>query len=356
MRPGSGAELACRYYEEVVGPLLAARRPGLRYAAGRLGSGSDVLGVDDAESRDHDWGLRLTVLVDADDVSDISALLAAELPDSFAELPIRFATSWDPTLTDKVEVSDPTSFATSRLGVSPARLDPSEEVDPLDWLRLTGQSVLEVTAGPVFIDTPGTITAIRDRLAWYPHDIWLYVVACAWQRLSQELPMVGRTAEAGDDLGSRVIAGRLCRDVIHLAFMLERTWPPYPKWLGTQLRTLPAGEVVTRALTVAMSADNCMTRQDGLVNAISALHERQREVGLPTAEAATEQFWNRSYRTVPAAAISILTREIGDPAVRRLPIGVGSVEQWIDNADVLSNPARRAQLTDGWRNAIQSAP
>jgi len=58
-----GAELAAAFHREVVGPLLARELPRLRYAAARLGSGSDVLGLDDAMSRDHDWGCRLTLLV-----------------------------------------------------------------------------------------------------------------------------------------------------------------------------------------------------------------------------------------------------------------------------------------------------
>jgi hypothetical protein len=50
-----GGELAREFHADLVGPLLARAMPGLRYAAGRLGSGSDVLGFDDAMSRDHDW-------------------------------------------------------------------------------------------------------------------------------------------------------------------------------------------------------------------------------------------------------------------------------------------------------------
>lgn len=52
----TGAGLARDFHADLVGPLLASAMPGLRYAAGRLGSGSDVVGLDDAMSRDHDWG------------------------------------------------------------------------------------------------------------------------------------------------------------------------------------------------------------------------------------------------------------------------------------------------------------
>ena len=60
----AGIPLSRDYYESVVAPLLARHAPGLEHAAARLGSGSDVLGYDDAQSRDHDWGLRLTLLVE----------------------------------------------------------------------------------------------------------------------------------------------------------------------------------------------------------------------------------------------------------------------------------------------------
>jgi hypothetical protein len=70
----SGRELAAAFHREVVGPLLARELPRLRYAAARLGSGSDVLGLDDTTSRDHDWGCRLTLLVDEVDRPAVAAM------------------------------------------------------------------------------------------------------------------------------------------------------------------------------------------------------------------------------------------------------------------------------------------
>lgn len=115
-----GAELARRFHTEVVGPLLARKLPRLRYAAGRLGSGSDVLGLDDVTSRDHDWGCRLTLLVDELDsgvVPQVSELLERELPETYREYRVRFPVTWDSSRSHRVEVATVAGFAASRLGV-----------------------------------------------------------------------------------------------------------------------------------------------------------------------------------------------------------------------------------------------
>ncbi|HEU0299458.1 MAG TPA: hypothetical protein VFR37_08395, partial [Longimicrobium sp.] len=58
-----GLELSRLFFVEAVRPLLDAAFPGLRYAAGLLGSGSDVLGFDTEMSRDHDWGPRVDLFL-----------------------------------------------------------------------------------------------------------------------------------------------------------------------------------------------------------------------------------------------------------------------------------------------------
>jgi hypothetical protein len=45
--------------------------------------------------------------------------------------------------------------------------------------------------------------------------------------------------------------------------------------------------------------------------------------------------------------------DIEDPTVRGLPLGVGAIEQWVDNVDVLVQPRRRAAVTSAWRSELR---
>jgi len=341
-----GAELARRFFTAVVEPLLSRALPGLGYAAARLGSGSDVLGLDDQMSRDHDWGCRLTLLVDhdaRDQVPRISRMLEEELPERFGEFPVRFPVTWDSSVSHKVEVATVAEFAASRLGV-----DPTAGLSVLDWLSVTGQSVLEVTAGPVFTDQTSTLAAVRTLLAWYPPDVEHYVLAAGWQRLCQSLPMVGRTAEAGDELGSRLLSAELARDLLWLAFALSRRWAPYAKWRGTAFRSLPLAARLGPLLDAA-AAPGWRERENALATACEVLLSIQRQQGQPAPEPAVIPFFDRPYRTVDQAVPQALLAAITGPDVARLPPMVGSIEQWVNCTDVLSSPARRAALQTAYR-------
>jgi hypothetical protein len=342
----SGGELSRRFYADVVAPLLAEAMPGLGYAAGRLGSGSDVLGFDDAMSRDHDWGCRLTLLVDEPDrdaVPQITGLLDRGLPESYRGYPVRFPVIRDSALTHKVEVATVAGFAVSRLGV-----DPTGQLSVLDWLVLTGQSVLEVIAGPVFADRTSELAQVRTVLRWYPPDIERYVLAAGWQRLSQEMPMVGRTADSGDEFGSRQLSARLAGDLMWLAFAVSRQWPPYPKWRGTAFQALDVAADLAGPLGAAAAAAGWRDRESGLAQACEVVLSAQRARGLPAPAAAVTRFWDRPYRIVDQAVQEALLADITNPDVTRLP-PVGSVEQWASSVDVLASPARRSALQAAYR-------
>ncbi len=337
----AGGEVSRRYYEHVVAPLLGRHAPGLPHTAGRLGAGSDVLGLDDAMSRDHDWGLRLTLLVDEPLVRPLDELLERELPPSVEGLPTRFALTRDPVVRQRVDVTTVEAFSRARLGV-----DATRELAVADWLALPGQAVLEVVAGPVFVDTDGRLAAVRQRLAWYPRDLWLHLVAVDWARLDQELPFVGRTGDRGDDLGSRLVAARLAGVLGHLAFLLERRWPPYPKWRGTVLATLPAAGGAVGHLHRSLRADTWQDREAGLCAAAGLLLDVQRRAGLPAPAdgGAVERFHERPYQRVRPEIGERLLAAVRDPAVRALPPELGTVEQWSDNVALLTGPAARRRL------------
>ncbi|QXJ26861.1 DUF4037 domain-containing protein [Actinomadura graeca] len=319
--------------------------PRLRYAAARLGSGSDVLGFDDVMSRDHDWGCRLTLLVDDPGaVPVVGRLLERGLPGHYRGYPVRFPVTWDASDTHNVEVATVAGFCRSRLG-----LDPTRALSAVDWLCLTGQSVLEVTAGPVFEDTTATLAPVRATLRRYPPDVERYVLAAWWRRVSQWMPVAGRTAARGDGTGSRILGARLAEDLCRLAFALSREWAPYAKWRGTAFARLDIAGALEGPLAAAVAEPRWQDREQALAEAVLTLSRLQRRRGLPVPDPAVIPFWDRPYRTVDEGLSAGLLAGVRDPEVAALPPGAGSVEQWSDNVDVLTAPDRRTALAAAYR-------
>jgi hypothetical protein len=295
----TGAELSRGFWAEAVAPLLAAEMPRPRYAAGRFGTGSDVLGLDDAMSRDHDWGCRLAVLVDSgecDAVPALRELLARRLPASFRGHPVRFPLSWDSSVSHRAEVATVGEFAADRLGADPVR----------------GLTVLEVTAGPVFANDTRELGRVRSLLRWYPPDVERYVLAGGWQRVSQRLPFVGRTADRGDELGSRLLCAGLAGDLMWLAFALSRRWPPYEKWRGTVFGNLPVATSLSVLLLVSVTAQKWRERGAALCAAIEVLTSLQRSAGLPAPSSGVVPFHDRPYHGLNDDLAAKLLAEVTD--------------------------------------------
>ncbi len=335
----TGIALSRAYLAEVVAPLLVDGFPGIPFAAGRLGTGSDVLGLDDDVSRDHDWGLRLSLFVPPGLAAGVDAHLADHLPTAFRGHPTRFAFTGEGAPRHHVEVSSVADFASARLG-----FDPRDGMGVQDWLSVSGQAALEVTAGPVFVDRTGDLESVRRALTWYPDDLWRHVLACDWDTIGQELPLVARAAEVGDRLGSRIIAARLSKTVLHLAFLLDRSWPPYAKWFGTRFARLSRSSTVGPAIAAVLDAPDLASRHRGLADALDALLDQQNALGLTSVETALVPFWDRPHLHPDPAIGTQLLDGIADPEVRRLPRGLGSIEQRTDTVAVLMDPHARLRL------------
>jgi hypothetical protein len=325
MSPDStGITLARGLHADLVAPLLARELPGLGHAAGRLGSGSDVLGLDDETSRDHDWGCRLTLLLDDADaaaVSHVDGLLARELPESYCGWPMRFATTWDPSVRHRVEVSTIGEFAVGRLGV-----DPTRGMSTVDWLMLSGQRVLEVTAGPLFVDGTGRVSRLRRRLRWYPPDLDRYVLAAGWDRLAAHVPTHGRTGERGQRLQSALLGAALAAEVIRLAFLVSQAWIPYDKWVEALFRRLPVADRLP--VETLHAAADWREREAALGCCVEVLLATQRERGQPGPDVGLVPFYDRAYRTIAPEVTGLLRTGITSPRVRALPPPLGTAAQW----------------------------
>ncbi len=172
--------------------------------------------------------------------------------------------------------------------------------------------------------------------------------------VDQEEPFVGRTGASGDDIGSRVIATRIVRDQIRLAFLLERRWAPYSKWLGRAFTELRLAARLTPLLQAALSAGGWRFRKASLVAASGVLAgaTNQSQLTEPV-DPNPHQFFDRDIQVSAAARfVSALADSVTDPHVRRLlgdlgsrRDGVhrlpGSVDPAVDCVDVLSSSRRR---------------
>ncbi len=331
-----GLELTRAYWRDVVGPILDRHCSEAPRAVARVGTGSDVLTLDDLMSRDHDWGLRLQVFVEVTDVDRVVAVLQEHLPQRFAGHPTHFAFTGQETPCMGIDVFTVTGFALDRLG-----FDPRQSPSPADWLSVSGQAALEVTGGAVFEDHTGALTELRRAAGWYPDDLWRYVIACDWQRLDQELPLMGRAGHRGDEIGSRVIAARLVNITIHLAFALARWWAPYSKWRGTLFAGLPHAARVHDNLRAALTADHWAARSEALNKALHHLAKSQRLAGLPSVDRPCVPFWDRPYLQIDPDLVPAIVDTISDDTIRNLPIGLGAIDQRTDNVDLLVDAARR---------------
>ena len=351
----SGLQLSAAFYADAVAPMMRTHFPDVQYAAARIGPGSDVLGFDDARSTDHFWGPLLHLFLQEGDyprwADQINRTLAAELPLEVLGFPTNFRpfegdeahlghlghvqTVSSPPVNHGVMLATVPRYFRSYLGV-----DPLQTLEPNDWLVMSEQHLLMLTGGAVFHDAPGQLTQARTALAYYPHEVWLYLLAAQWARIGQYEAFLGRTGEVGDEPGSRLICGRLVHDIVHLALLLERTYAPYAKWFGTAFQRLQCASELSPHLAGALGANDWRTRERHLVNAYEVVARLQNDLRVTERVPQTAaSFHGRPFLVIHADRFARAAEQaIRDPLLRSLPRRIGSVNQWVDATDVLERP------------------
>lgn len=360
-----GLELAGFYYDEAVKPILEAHYPGLRHSAGLIGPGSEVLGFDTRMSTDHDWGARVVIYLSDED----HARLADELHERLAyELPFTFrgyATHFDEVPNDpgtmvsgmaksrpihhRVQIKTLHCFIKRYIGI-----ELEQELSLMDWLTIPEQRLRTLVAGAVYHDGLNVLEPMRRQLAYYPHDLWLYLLSAQWQRIGEEEPFVGRAGIVGDEVGSAVIAARLVRDMMRLCLLMKKQYAPYPKWFGSAFAQLSCAAHLTPIFERILRAKRWPEREQNLTQAyefVATMHNELRitePVGTQVAP-----FFSRPFMVIRGGAIARqIWDTIKDEEVKALPYGVGKVDQYVDSTDILCNRERFRALSALYANDI----
>lgn len=255
-----GLDLSEQYFTHCVRSVIASAFPGLVYAAGLIGDGSEVLGYDTEMSADHNWGPRVQVFLPGEPNSgleaDVERRLWELLPPEFLGYPTCMSDRQGRSESRGVTVQNAGQFLRGELGN-----DPSEEWTATDWLVVPEAKLLGITAGRVFRDNDGTLSAARQRFAHYPQDIWLYLMASQWSTISEEQAFMGRCSDLGDELGSRLVAARLVNYLMRLCFLQERRYAPYAKWFGTAFASLRCAPAMQPILLCVLGAADWKERE-----------------------------------------------------------------------------------------------
>ncbi|MBN1874355.1 MAG: DUF4037 domain-containing protein [Anaerolineae bacterium] len=351
-----GLKLSELFFQEAVKPILEVEFPTLKYTAARIGAGSDVLGFDTPQSTDHDWGPRHQLFLSEADYKRhkeaVWQTLAEKLPYTFCGYSTHFGAPdregtrcLEPLETGpvqhRVEIHTLQMYFEHYLGI-----DPYAELRVQDWLTLSEQKLRTIVAGRIFHDDLG-LTQLQQKFTYYPRDIWLYLMASDWRKIAQEEPFMGRCGDVGDEIGSSLIAARLIQYIMHLCFLQERQYAPYSKWLGTAFSQLDCAVTLLPLFQCVLAAQQWQERESYLSQIYEFLAERQNTLELTAPQSAkVSYFYDRPYLIIHGDNFAdALYATIQNEEVRAIHVPIGSVNQFVDSVDVVSNTQLCRRLT-----------
>ena len=236
MRP-STVEVSRDFFLHVVRPILEREFPAetAQMAFGVYGYGSEALYLDDEISRDHHWGLRIDALM-PDEIFQtrreaIMQVVSANLPPNFQGYSLR-----EGLIPGKgLALDSLPAFLLRTIGIDHA---PQSLVE---WLNIPEEDIIHVINGQVWHDPAGHFTAIRRALMnYYPEPVRRRRIA-HWCRYFSGMGTYAlkRAILRGDEFYATTAFAKAMRWGIQLAFLLDRRYFPYDKWLMAHFEQLP---------------------------------------------------------------------------------------------------------------------
>ena len=343
-----GMQLSEMFFNEVVKIIIETNFPDLQYAAGLIGTGSEVLGFDTERSTDHHWGPRVMLFLeekDFDKKDHISKIWSEQLPATFKGYSTHFSEPDDhgvqllieakevKLINHRVEIFTIKSFFYEYL-----RINPFAKITLFDWLTFSEQKLRTIQSGKIFYDQIG-LKEMLNKFEYYPHDIWLYLLASEWAKISEEEPFVGRCGDVDDELGSHIIAARLVQSLMRLCFLMEKEYVPYSKWFGTAFIRLKSAKKLTPLLHKVISSDNWKEREKYLSKAYECIAHMHNDLKItePLKIKVTE-FYDRPYLVINGGNFAReIKKQIKNKAILHIQSEIGSVNQITNSVALLEN-------------------
>lgn len=230
-------DISHEFFDEIVMPALARdfADETAQMVFGVFGYGSEVLRLDDEYSRDHHWGLRINALMPEalyrTRAEPLMQALGAQLPASFRGHSLREGyTQWS-----GLELSSLEQHLRQTIGID----QPPQTYQ--QWLSIPEEDIAHVVAGQVWHDPAGRFSAVRAALqSYYPEPVRLRRIA-HWCRYYSGMGAYAlkRAILRDNELYATITFARAIRLGVQLAFLLDRTYFPYDKWLLHYFGQLP---------------------------------------------------------------------------------------------------------------------
>lgn len=230
-------DISRNFFEQIVKPILLENFPDetAQTAFGVFGYGSEALRLDDEYSSDHHWGLRINALIPDYLVSirrqRMLDVVAKNLPETYQGHSLREGYTGIKSL----EIDSLEGFLQRTIGI----ISPPETHQ--QWLNLPEEDIIHVINGEIWYDPSGCFTNIRRSFdAYYPEPVWLRRIA-HWCRYFSGMGSYAlkRAMLRDNEYYASVAFSKAIRWGIQLAFMLEKQYAPYDKWLMAYLAKLP---------------------------------------------------------------------------------------------------------------------
>lgn len=256
------------FFKEIVKPILEEHFPEetARTAFGVFGYGSEALRLDDEYSRDHHWGLRIDALMPEDIFETrrqvIMETLQANIPDSYQGHSLREAhLSGAGLAPDNLN-----AFLKRTIGMDHPPTTYAE------WLRIPEEDIIHLINGEVWYDPLGKFTEIRQTFTnYYPEPVRLRRIA-HWCRYFSGMGTyaLNRAILRNNEFYATTRFSNAIRLGIQLAFLLDKQYFPYDKWLMTYFERLPRlAEPLLPIVTEAVKLSTSWERKLELLHQMS---------------------------------------------------------------------------------------